>query len=194
MTLLTTWPEAGPHIVKRRTDDPTEIASALAALGLRYEQWPIREELPEDVGGQAALAAYAPEIDRLNSEEGFATVDVVSLHPSDAPEWPDTAKAAREKFLSEHTHDDDDEVRFFVAGAGVFYLRLGGEVHAVLCERGDLLGVPRGTRHWFDMGVRPSFTAIRFFHEEDGWVATFTGDDIAERFPDFDEIVAGRAG
>jgi 1,2-dihydroxy-3-keto-5-methylthiopentene dioxygenase len=192
MTLLTTWPESGPETVVRRTSDPAEIAAALAGVGVRYEQWPVREDVPADADSETVFAAYAAEIEKLNAEEGFATVDVVALHPSDDPEFPAKAKAAREKFLSEHTHDDDDEVRFFVAGAGIFYLHLGGEVHAVYCEKGDLLGVPKGTTHWFDMGTRPSFTAIRFFHEENGWIGTFTGDSIALRFPDFDTIHAGR--
>ncbi|RSO36599.1 cupin [Streptomyces sp. WAC 06725] len=192
MTLLTTWPESGPGTVLRHTSEPAEIAAALAPAGVRYEQWPLHAGVAPDAEPAAVLAAYRPEIDRLTAEEGFVTVDVASLHPSEAPGWAETARAARQKFLAEHTHEDDDEVRFFVAGAGVFYLHTGGEVHAVLCEEGDLLGVPRGTTHWFDMGTRPSFTAIRFFHEEDGWVATFTGDDIALRFPDFDTLVAGR--
>lgn len=193
MTLLTTWPESGPATLVRRTTDPVEIGTVLAGLGVRYEQWPLRPEVPADAAPEAVSAAYRAEIDKLTGEEGFVTVDVVGLRPSDDPGWPATARAAREKFLSEHTHDDDDEVRFFVAGAGVFYLRVAGEVHAVLCEAGDLLGVPRGTRHWFDMGTSPSFTAIRFFHEEDGWVGNFTGSDIALRFPGFDELAAGRA-
>jgi 1,2-dihydroxy-3-keto-5-methylthiopentene dioxygenase len=190
MTLLTTWAESGPETLVRRTADPAEIAAALAPVGVRFEQWPVREDLPADAGQAEVFAAYRAEIDKLNAEEGFRTVDVAALHPSDDPEWPARAKAAREKFLNEHTHDDDDEVRFFVAGSGVFYLHVGGEVHAVLCEAGDLLGVPRGTTHWFDMGTRPAFTAIRFFHEEDGWIGTFTGDGIAARFPDFDTLRA----
>ncbi|MFI2242043.1 1,2-dihydroxy-3-keto-5-methylthiopentene dioxygenase [Streptomyces chrestomyceticus] len=193
MTLLTTWPESGPETVLRRTAEPAEIAAALAPIGVRYEQWPVRPDVAADAEPAAVLAAYRAEIATLTAEEGFVTVDVVSLHPSDDPAWPDKATAAREKFLAEHTHEDDDEVRFFVAGSGVFYLHAGGEVHAVLCEEGDLLGVPRGTTHWFDMGTRPSFTALRFFHEEDGWIGTFTGDDIALRFPDFDTLTAGRA-
>ncbi|MCP3753619.1 cupin [Streptomyces sp. TBY4] len=194
MTLLTTWPESGPESVVRRTSEPAEIAAALAPLGVRYERWPVREDVPADAGGDAVLTAYRAEIDRLTEEEGFATVDVVALHPDDAdPGFAAKAKAAREKFLQEHTHDDDDEVRFFVAGSGIFYLHVGGEVHAVLCERGDLLGVPKGTTHWFDMGTRPAFTAIRFFHEEDGWIGTFTGSGIAGRFPDFDTITAQAA-
>ncbi|MFG3012722.1 acireductone dioxygenase [Streptomyces cinerochromogenes] len=192
MTLLTSWPESGPGSVIRRTADPVEIAAVLAPLGVRYEQWPVRADVPDDAGSETVFAAYGPEIDRLTAEEGFTTVDVLGLHPGDDPEYPVRAKAARVKFLQEHTHDDDDEVRFFVSGSGVFYLHVNGEVHAVHCEKGDLLGVPRGTRHWFDMGTRPSFTAIRFFHEEDGWVATFTGSAIASRFPDHDTIAAAR--
>ncbi|MEU1018610.1 cupin [Streptomyces sp. NPDC005898] len=194
MTLLTTWPEAGPETVVRRTSDPAEIAAALAPIGVRYEQWPVREDVPADADSDTVFAAYRTEIDKLNAEEGFRTVDVVALHPDASPEWPAKAAAARKKFLAEHTHDDDDEVRFFVAGAGVFYLHVSDEVHAVYCEKGDLLGVPRGTTHWFDMGTSPAFTAIRFFHEEDGWIGNFTGSPIADRFPDFDEIHSGYAG
>ncbi|MEU0850824.1 cupin [Streptomyces flaveolus] len=193
MTLLTTWPESGPDTVSLRTTDPERIGAALAPLGVRYEQWPVRDDLPPGAAPEAVLAAYADEVEALTAQEEFLTVDVVSLHPDGSPDWADRARAAREKFLAEHTHEDDDEVRFFVSGAGVFYLHAGGEVHAVYCERGDLLGVPKGTTHWFDMGTRPSFTAIRFFHEEDGWIGTFTGSDIARRFPDFDTLRAGRA-
>ncbi len=103
------------------------------------------------------------------------------------------AAGARAKFLDEHTHDDD-EVRFFVRGAGIFYLHVGGRIHAVLCEAGDLLSVPAKTTHWFDMGTNPEFCAIRFFHDDDGWVGDFTGDGISSRIPDFDTIVAGRQG
>ncbi|MFD8025260.1 acireductone dioxygenase [Streptomyces lavendulae] len=194
MTLLITWPDSGPETVVRRTSDPAEIASALAPIGVRYEQWPVRDDVRAGAPADIVFEAYREQIDRLNAEEDFSTVDVVSLHPTDSPGWAETAKAAREKFLREHTHDDDDEVRFFVSGSGIFYLHVAGEIHAVYCEKGDLLGVPRGTTHWFDMGTTPSFTAIRFFHEEDGWIGNFTGSEIASRFPDFDRIHAEYAG
>ncbi|HRQ65622.1 MAG TPA: cupin domain-containing protein, partial [Xanthomonadaceae bacterium] len=126
------------------------------------------------------IAAYRADIDRLMREEGYQAVDVVSL----APDHPDRA-ALRAKFLEEHTHSED-EVRFFVAGAGQFSLHVGNKVYEVLCEAGDLIGVPDGTRHWFDMGPNPSFVAIRFFTEPDGWVGHFTGTDIAQRFPRLD--------
>jgi 1,2-dihydroxy-3-keto-5-methylthiopentene dioxygenase len=123
------------------------------------------------------IAAYRADVDRLMREEGYQSVDVISL----APDHPDRA-TLRRKFLSEHTHSED-EVRFFVAGSGQFTLHLGGKVYDVLCEAGDLIGVPDGTPHWFDMSESPSFVAIRLFTNKEGWVANFTGADIAERFP-----------
>ncbi len=192
MTLLISWPDTDPGTEVLRTADPERIADALGELGIRYEQWDVRDDVPPTAAPDEVLAAYAAEVDKLTAEEAFATVDVVALHPSDDPEYPVKAKGAREKFLQEHRHDDDDEVRFFVAGSGIFYLHINDKVHAVLCEAGDLLGVPKGTTHWFDMGTRPAFTAIRFFHEEDGWIANFTGSDIATRFADFDTIAAAR--
>jgi 1,2-dihydroxy-3-keto-5-methylthiopentene dioxygenase len=192
MTLLVTWPETGPETEVRRTSDPAAVEAVLAPLGVRYEQWPVREDVPVDADDATVLDAYRAEVGRLNDEEQFSTVDVVSLHPREEPGWAATAAAARGKFLREHAHDDDDEVRFFVHGAGVFYLHVHGEVHAVHCEAGDLLGLPKGMPHWFDMGSVPSFTAIRFFHEADGWIGNFSGSEIASRFPDFDELHAGR--
>lgn len=190
MTVLTTWADTDPTSRLRETTDPAEITTALKDAGVRFERWEAEAALAEDAGQDEVLEAYRAEVDRIVTEEAFVTVDVVRLHPSDDPGWAETARAARAKFLNEHAHDDDDEVRFFVHGSGIFYLHIGGRVHAIQCEAGDLLGVPKGTTHWFDMGTRPDFTAIRFFHEEDGWIGTFTGSDISQRFPDFDTLAA----
>jgi 1,2-dihydroxy-3-keto-5-methylthiopentene dioxygenase len=38
------------------------------------------------------------------------------------------------------------------------------------------------------MGPEPAFCALRFFNNPEGWVATFSGDPIAERFPRIDEL------
>ena len=74
-------------------------------------------------------------------------------------------------------------MRFFVAGSGLFTLHVADRVYEIECQQGDLLGVPDGTTHWFDMGAEPSFVVIRFFTRADGWVGHFTGSDIAQRFP-----------
>lgn len=153
------------------------IANALRAVGVRFEQWEAAQPVSPGATQDEVIAAYRPDIDRLMREEGYRAVDVVSL----TPDHPDRA-VLRQKFLSEHTHAED-EVRFFVAGSGQFTLHIDGKVYDILCEQGDLIGVPDGTRHWFDMSESPHFVAIRLFNNPAGWVAEFTGDEIASRFP-----------
>jgi 1,2-dihydroxy-3-keto-5-methylthiopentene dioxygenase len=189
MTLLQVMPADDAANVLVRTEDLTEIAAELAPHGIRIERW-ATVPLADDAGQDEVLAAYASEVERVSAESPYPLVDVVRMVPNDAdPEWPAKAEAARTKFLDEHTHDED-EVRFFVEGSGCFYLHLGDQVYAVVCEAGDLLAVPEGTTHWFDMGERPRFAAIRFFQDEDGWVGNFTGSDISSRIPSLDELVA----
>ncbi|WP_136163627.1 1,2-dihydroxy-3-keto-5-methylthiopentene dioxygenase [Sphingomonas flavalba] len=177
MSRLTIYADTDPDTVLVDTGDGAAIARELAAIDVAFERWPAEAPLADDADDAAVLAAYAPETERLRAANGYQAVDVIRL----APGHPDRA-ALRAKFLDEHRHGED-EVRFFVEGEGLFSLRAAGRVHAVLCKAGDLIAVPAGIRHWFDMGPDPHFTAIRLFTSPDGWVAKFTGDPIASRFP-----------
>ena len=159
------------------TEDAGVIARALGQRGLGFERWLVKPELPPDADSTAVLEAYAEEIARVQARGSYPTVDAIRL----GPDHPDRV-ALRQKFLSEHTHAED-EVRFFVEGRGLFVFHLEGEVLQVLAEQGDFLRVPAGTRHWFDMGRAPRFTALRFFDNPEGWVARFTGDPIADFYP-----------
>jgi len=176
-------PEGGASAPLLQTTDPERIAAELERRGLRFQRWPARATLPAGADQAAILAAYAEEIGRVQAEGSYPTVDAIRL----SPDHPDRV-ALREKFLAEHTHGED-EVRFFVEGRGLFCLHLEGEVLQVLCESGDWISVPAGTRHWFDMGPEPSFCALRFFDNPEGWVARFTGDPIAERYPRLDALL-----
>lgn len=180
MSRLTVYAEQEPTRPLLDTEEGDAIQQALAEAGVLFRRWAAAQALDERAEADAILAAYRPEIDRLIREAGYQSVDVVNLYP----DHPDRV-ALRQKFLSEHTHGED-EVRFFVEGAGLFCLHLNQRVYAVLCMKGDLISVPAGTLHWFDMGPRPRFTAIRLFNNPDGWIARFTGDPIAERFPRLD--------
>lgn len=180
MSRLTVYAAADPAQPILETEDGETIRRTLAEAGVLFRRWAATAPLAERAEEADILAAYRPEIDRLVAEAGYQSVDVVNMYP----DHPDRV-ALRQKFLSEHTHGED-EVRFFVEGAGLFCLHLDERVHAVLCTKGDLISVPAGTRHWFDMGDRPRFTAIRLFNNPDGWIARFTGDAIAERFPRLD--------
>lgn len=160
----------------QRTTDQQEIKSSLNAVGIRFEQWEATQPLSPSSTGDEIQEAYRADIDRLKTENGFQSVDVVRMYP-DHPQ----KVALRQKFLSEHTHDEP-EVRFFVEGSGCFFLHVEGRVYSVLCEKGDLISVPEGYCHWFDMGPEPFFTAIRFFTRTDGWIAYFTGNAISQEF------------
>ncbi len=180
MSRLRVFTETEPRTPQLETSDHTEIARALAPIGVRFERWaaaqPIKPgDKPDDV-----IAAYRSDIDRLMATEGYKACDVISLDR----DHPDKG-ALRQKFLNEHTHSED-EVRFFVAGEGLFTLHAGEKVYEVLCTQGDLIGVPDGTRHWFDMGPNPYFVAIRLFTNAAGWVANFTGSEIASRYSRLD--------
>ncbi|HYE49554.1 MAG TPA: cupin domain-containing protein [Azospirillaceae bacterium] len=177
MTRLTVYADGDPAVALLDTDDPARIADALAPIGVAFERWQASAPLAADADAEAVLAAYAPEVARLKQAGGYTTVDVARVTPATP-----NLEAVRTKFLDEHTHGED-EVRFFVEGSGAFYLHRDGKVFQVVCHAGDLLSVPAGIPHWFDMGPQPRFTAIRFFRTPEGWVASFTGDGIAKRFP-----------
>lgn len=177
MSQLRIYAEHDGDVVVETHATHADIAAALRKVGVRFEQWEASQPITAGASQDEVIAAYKKDIDRLMHEEGYLTVDVVSL----TADHPDRA-ALRQKFLSEHTHAED-EVRFFVAGSGQFTLHINGKVYDILCEKGDLIGVPDGTRHWFDMSEEPNFVAIRLFNNPSGWVAEFTGDDIAEKFP-----------
>ncbi len=164
--------------------DFNEIAAQLKDLDVKFERWQAESVFTADADAQAVLDAYQSPIARLKQQYGFQSVDVISLqadHPNKVQ--------LRQKFLAEHTHSDF-EVRFFVEGRGLFYLHVADKVYAVLCEQGDLISVPANTTHWFDMGEHPDFKCIRLFTTEDGWVAEFTGNPIAEQFPTLDQYLA----
>ncbi|WP_225724885.1 MULTISPECIES: acireductone dioxygenase [unclassified Nocardia] len=188
MTLLQVMAADNAAEVRVRTTDDAVIGAELAKYGVTYGHWPVLDDAAA-IASDELLARYRDEVGELNADGRYKHIDIARIHPDDGnPEWPQIAKGAREKFLNEHRHAED-EVRFFAAGRGCFYLHLGEEVLATVCEAGDLLSVPAGTLHWFDMGTRPDFIAIRFFEEEDGWIGDFSGDRISESFPTLDELL-----
>lgn len=185
MSRLRTFNDNAPDTPLLATRDLDTMAAELAKIGVGFEQWDATQPVQPGDAPDAIMAAYKADIDRLVEANGFRSIDVVSIAPDNAQR-----EAMRAKFLDEHFHKED-EVRFFVAGSGLFTLHVAGKVYEILCEAGDLIAVPDRMTHWFDMGPEPSFVAIRFFTEPDGWVGHFTGSDIATRFPRY-EVGAAR--
>jgi 1,2-dihydroxy-3-keto-5-methylthiopentene dioxygenase len=176
MSRLTVYHDAAPDAPELRTEDPAEIAAVLAPLGVRFERWDSPVALHPEDAPETILDAYRPYLDTLMGDSGAGSADVVKMSP-DTP----NLDAIRAKFLAEHTHSED-EIRFFVAGSGNFVLHVEDRVYDAHCTAGDLISVPAGTRHWFDAGTAPSFTALRVFTDTSGWVPHYTGDAIADRF------------
>lgn len=181
MSTLTVFADSDPAEALLRTSDAAEITRSLNAAGIRFEQWQTAASVRAGDSPEAVLDAYKTDVERLVTQEGYQTVDVISLDATDNAEVQAKVPELREKFLSEHCHSED-EVRFFVDGQGLFSLHVGDRVYEVLCQKGDLISVPANTPHWFDMGPRPKFVAIRFFNNPEGWVAHFTGNPIADSF------------
>ncbi|EIK52352.1 oxidase [Stutzerimonas stutzeri TS44] len=177
MSVLSVYHQNRPEQPLKVLTHHDDIAATLAEVEVRLERLDARAALAADASPEEVLAAYRPQIDRLQAERDYATADVLRVTGNDRQQ-----DALRARFFEEHRHAED-EVRFVVAGRGLFNLRLGELVYAVLCEKGDLLTVPAGVRHWLDMGEHPHFVTIRLFRNSEGWSAEFTGDDIASRFP-----------
>lgn len=180
MSRLRIFADNAPDTPQFNSTDGDAIARELAKIGVTFERWQAARPIEPGASPEEVMAAYRADIDRLVAERGFKSVDVVSIAP-DNPK----REEMRAKFLDEHFHKED-EVRFFVAGSGLFTLHVGDKVYEIECVKDDLIAVPDGTAHWFDMGPEPSFVAIRFFTEPDGWVGHFTGVDIARKFPRYE--------
>lgn len=176
MSEIRVYHENHPDEVLQHSRTHAEIAKILRAAGVRFEQWHTEGSVKAGDSEMDVLGAYITDIDRLMLEGGYHKVDVISLNTN----HPDK-QILRKKFLSEHTHAED-EVRFFVEGQGLFSLHIGNRVYEVLCVKGDLISVPAQIPHWFDMGSNPHLVAIRLFTNPEGWVAHYTGAPIADNF------------
>ena len=161
---------------KRFTNDD-EIAAHLATHGIDYERWTPSQPISDDAPANEILNAYAREIEELKARGGYVTADVVDVGPTTPG-----LDALLAKFNREHWHDED-EVRFIIAGHGLFYIHT--ETDAVLgieVGPGDLIRVPRGTLHWFNLCADRRIKAIRLFQDVAGWTPHYTESRVDENF------------
>jgi 1,2-dihydroxy-3-keto-5-methylthiopentene dioxygenase len=161
----------------RTINDVAEIRAFLKPFGIWYEKWDVAGRLPEDATDEQILKEYEPEIARLKEAGGFATADVINVKP----ETPNL-DAMLDKFKKEHTHSED-EVRFTVSGSGVFHIHPeDGPVFAVHVESGDLINVPEGTKHWFDLCKEKYIRCIRLFEDMAGWTPHYIDSGVHEEY------------
>ena len=156
-----------------RLDEPQAVVAFLAGEGIEHERWTPAHPLDARASAEAVLAAYATEIERLKARGGYVTADVIDVRP----ETPNL-EAMLARFRSEHWHDED-EVRFILEGRGIFFIHpRERDVFAVELGPGDLIRVPRGTWHWFDLCDDRRIRAIRLFQDPAGWTPRYTESGV----------------
>ena len=161
----------------RNLTEPEAVRAYLGNMGIDYERWEPAHAVAPGAPAEEILAVYAPEIERLKATGGYVTADVIDVHPQTPG-----LEAMLNKFNSEHWHADD-EVRFIIEGRGLFHIRpRSGPVVAIEVEAGDLIRVPRGTWHWFDLCPDRRIRAIRLFQDAAGWTPHYTGSGVDKSY------------
>ena len=154
----------------RSLSEAGEITDYLAGMGIEYERWEQTASLASDASAEEILAAYGQKIEELKARGGYVTADVIDVNPQTPG-----LDAMLTRFNTEHWHDED-EVRFILAGRGVFHVHpRQGPVVAIEVGAGDLIRVPLGTHHWFDLCSDRRIRAIRLFQDPAGWAPHYTG-------------------
>src|SRR5688572_13181167 len=153
------------------------VTTFLAGHGIEYERWTPKHPVDANATPEMLLAAYHREIETLKARGGYRTADVIDVRP-DTP----NLDAMLAKFNREHWHDED-EVRFIIEGRGLFHIHPPqGPVFALEVEAGDLVRVPRGTHHWFDLCTDRRIRAIRLFQDTSGWTPHYTQSGVDRGF------------
>ena len=153
----------------RTIQDQNQIADYLATIGIDYERWEPKRQIAGSASAEDILAAYAGEIETLKARGGYVTADVIDVNPGTPG-----LEAMLAKFNREHWHDED-EVRFIIQGRGIFHIHpRNAPVVGIEVESGDLIRVPRGTWHWFNLCGDRQIRAIRLFQDAAGWAPNYT--------------------
>jgi len=145
----------------------------LSTIGIGYERWDTSRDLSDTVPAAQILDTYASEIETLKASGGYQTADVIDVKP-DTP----NLQTMLDKFNREHWHDED-EVRFIIEGHGIFHINpKTSPVVAIEVGKGDLLRVPAGTLHWFDLCGDKRIRAIRLFQDPSGWTPRYSESGV----------------
>ncbi|MCS6904912.1 MAG: cupin [Bacteroidia bacterium] len=157
---------------------PSLIKEFLTSQGIWFDQWQAAQPLAPEAQQEEILSAYQHLLKPFMQQKGYQTADVVVLHPG----LPNLQEL-HEKFFREHTHTED-EVRFFVEGKGYFWFHIDEKnlIFCVCCQAGDLIAVPAGIRHWFDMGKNPYAKVIRIFSDPQGWIPHYTNSCLEKSY------------
>jgi len=181
LTLYSQFNMRKPYLI---SSDIEDVAGHLAADGIEFEQWQLRHEKDcRFVTESDLLRVYQSEIEKVKADRGYRCFDLVCIGARESQ-----MVSLRDKFLSEHTHTED-EVRFFLSGKALYYIHAKERIHIVQCGAGDFIRIPKGVKHWFDMGPRPEYCCLRWFDSDAGLDNQYTGTYVAESTPRWESVI-----
>ena len=158
-------------------EEHDKIRSYLSNFGIDYEHWEPVPAISPDLPPEQILTIYEKQIDELKKRGGYITADIIDVNPNTP--GLDVMLA---KINVEHSHNED-EVRYIVSGRGLFHIHPdNGPIVTIEVEQGDLIRVPRGTLHWFDLCGDRHIRAIRLFQSSSGWTPFYTNSKIDQRY------------
>lgn len=194
LTLYSQFNMRKPYLVSSNIED---VAGYLADDGVRFEHIPVKhgtahsqelsqefsQELSQELSPAQLLALYESTVQAFKEQLALAHADVVSFSPR-----VENTISVRDKYLSEHTHTGA-EARYFLSGKALYYIHANERIHIVQCGAGDFIMLPKGMKHWFDMGPKPEYCCIRWYNHEDDLITHFTGSYVAESTPRWETMI-----
>lgn len=179
MSRLSVYPQNLPEQPNKVLCHADDIARTLAAVGVGFAQQPIPAAIAPRIGAADLNAACADLIEPLQAQ-GFAAVELLDTQTAEPP------AALGERFAAEF-YLACEHVSLILGGCCLVNLHLAEHVYALLCERGDCLTLPAGTRHWIDFGEPANACLIRLNKPAQDGALQYTGDAIAQQFPGLEE-------
>jgi len=175
MSSLAVHLHTSPELPNKILNHADDIASTLVAAGIDYR----RVELPATLrpGCEQAEfdAACGLWLQAFMGREGHVQQELFNLqrnHPQKLE--------LRARYLDEQVQASTC-AWLFIGGFAQLAVHLNDYVYLLQGERGDLLTLPAGTPHWFDLGEEPHALVLRLSQSDE--TPERTGGDIASRFP-----------
>lgn len=170
MSILSVFHASSPAQPNKMLTHHDDITATLAEQGVRFTHQPLELRVRPGLSREEALEACRAPLDQCMTAHGCTAFELLNCDG----QVPELAE-----LRNEHVYDTD-EVFAVISGRGQMSVRLGDYVYAVLCEKGDVLHVPAGTRRWVDLGDQPFCVALRLLRNEG--IPEFTGDPCASAF------------
>ncbi|MFF7864198.1 oxidase [Pseudomonas sp. LLC-1] len=178
MSILSVFHPSSPELPNKVLTHHDDIVATLAEQGVRFVHAGHGLRVRPGTAEGEVLDACREHLDQLMTAHGSKAFVLLNRDGDDP---------AQVDVRDEHVHDAE-EVFAVVSGRAQVGLRLGDRVYSVLCEKGDRLVVPAGTRRWIELGDTPFCLALRLYGSEQGVQARFTGDVTARAFLGIDEL------